>query len=330
MVERICPWGSERYSRITPEGASRFHYFRLPDGLKKPYLEIEKGMLSRERTIESGLCDSDSVRAVMTALMLDDPLVLSTSFEATVSSRGSNIMPSYTYSAKESDRILKAVAERAASIGTRTSGMTDFEKELYVHDHLAGTVAYDPDCKGAYDIAGPLLWGRGVCMGISKAASLLLNSIGVDASVVTGECRDGEKHAWNLVHLDGNYHLDVTWDLTRIGGMRSHCYFNLADHHMRRSRSWDGNFVANGTAFNYHSMKGAVMRDMADIDRLLARSIDDRLTAIEYRLSGSLMAGYDPDAVLKRVARLCSCSARCTHFYVEDIGCHFFNLDYYR
>ena len=103
-------------------------------------------------------------------------------------------------------------------------------KVFLVHEYLCSNVYYEyskPERntiqfwknKFAY---GAMVENKGVCIGIAKAAKLLLQHMDVDTYIPTSET-----HAWNMVYIDGEYYeFDATWDLAE-GGDISYKYFNV-------------------------------------------------------------------------------------------------------
>ena len=141
---------------------------------------------------------------------------------------------SYHYSKEERDFLLQSLREiltEAAAV--LTPGMSEYQRELALHDWLAARLTYDRDTAGgskahpaAFTIAC-LADGSGVCEGYSRAFQLLLYFAGVENTLVTGQVGQ-TGHMWNLVKADGDwYHADVTWDDSGDEGL--HTYFNLTD-----------------------------------------------------------------------------------------------------
>ncbi len=113
---------------------------------------------------------------------------------------------------------------------------SDLEIEKQIHDIIIANVSYRNNDKSVdHQLLGPLVKHEGVCDGISELTMSLLNSMGVESTMVYGDlCAEGEtqgKHAWNLVKINGEwYHLDVTCDLTLSDGwFTRYDYFNLTD-----------------------------------------------------------------------------------------------------
>lgn len=132
-------------------------------------------------------------------------------------------------------------------------GMTDYEKELAIHDYIVTHTQYDYDNflnntvpEESYTAYGVLVKGTGVCQGYAAAMHMLLNMAGINTIIVTGTAKDGsstQNHAWNIVEVGGRYyHVDATWDdpITQDGqGILSHQYFNLNDNEMSKDHYWD-------------------------------------------------------------------------------------------
>jgi transglutaminase/protease-like cytokinesis protein 3 len=121
-------------------------------------------------------------------------------------------------------------------------GMTDYQKELQLHDYLVNHCTYSfgsADNDNEYRAYGALVEGQAVCNGYAESMALLLSCAGVNNQVVTG-WGDNDLHAWNLVEIDGDwYHLDATWD-DPVGDeeVLSHAYFNVTDEIMEQRHVW--------------------------------------------------------------------------------------------
>ncbi len=122
------------------------------------------------------------------------------------------------------------------------SDYSDYEKILYVHDHIADITVYDysavenPKASLAYTAYGCLVEGKAVCQGYAEAFTLVMNLLGIENGVVIGDTYLGY-HAWNYVKLDGNYYwLDITWDDQDSTFPTSHTYFLFTDELLSRTR----------------------------------------------------------------------------------------------
>ncbi len=112
-----------------------------------------------------------------------------------------------------------------------TRSMSEFEKELYIHDRLAERITYTDGTTHAHNSYGAIVEGRAVCEGYAEAFQYLLEREGIHSFIVTGYgYSDGSfgAHEWNYVRIDGKYyHVDLTWNDGKDRGF--HGYFNVTD-----------------------------------------------------------------------------------------------------
>ena len=149
-----------------------------------------------------------------------------------------------------------------------TEDMTDFEKELAIHDWIVAQGSYDQTVydnsshtgrTGYKDPYGILVGGYGNCLGYSTTFQLLLDLCDVECITVVGAAFGSmDDHAWNMVKLDGEWYcVDVTWDDPTLGGgsansVVTHRYFNVTSDRMRESdHQWDYLYVPEATADRY-------------------------------------------------------------------------------
>ena len=151
--------------------------------------------------------------------------------------------------------------------------MTEYEKELAVHDWLVGWSSYDteannnsPTAKPSPDNDNPygLFYHRkSICSGYTSSFQLFMDMLGIECITVNGFARNRRTdHAWNMVRLGGEWYcVDVTWDdpvASIQSDFVSHDYFNVTSRYMRDTQHiWDDNGVpeATATAFSYENMK---------------------------------------------------------------------------
>ena len=162
--------------------------------------------------------------------------------------------------------------------------MTDYQKELAVHDYLVENCEYDMEAVNSNKVKpesftayGALCLGIAVCEGYSEAASILLNRSGVETKIITGTSK-GIGHAWNLVKIGGEYyHLDITWDDPYQIGEKSgsgimYHYFNLTDSDISRDHQWDKSKyeACTATKYNYYKYNNLIVKNQDEyIDRVI-------------------------------------------------------------
>ena len=109
------------------------------------------------------------------------------------------IVPDLQMPLEEAKRMQQSLESAVSTILSGVqSGMSDFEKALYLHDALVRGTEYDYDTferskqDESYRSSGQIAYG---CLVEHKAVCA------------------GYSHAWNLITLDGEpYYVDVTWD----------------------------------------------------------------------------------------------------------------------
>lgn len=149
-------------------------------------------------------------------------------------------------------------AASAALAQVITQDMTDYQRELAVHDYITGHGRYDPEASSNAPGASPdpdndnpygmLVNGVGICRGYASTFQLLMDMLGIECMTVEGNSGRRE-HAWNMVRLDGDWYcVDVTWD-DPSGGQPGHRYFNVTSQFLREtSHQWDAGVVPEASA----------------------------------------------------------------------------------
>jgi hypothetical protein len=208
-------------------------------------------------------------------------------------------------------------------------GMTEYEKEMAIHDYIVLNCEYDYDnylngCipMDSYEAYGVLINKTAVCSGYANATAILMNMAGLECKCINGNVStDG--HAWNIIKIDGEYYqLDTTWDdpvPDRKGYVR-HKYFNLNDESLwlDSGRTWyiedtkcDG-FKYNYSYFEYCKEKEIDIDDYVELnfEIKLPREIRsyNRIGQIVVREKGSrysqtlnLYGDYNDDVITKNI-----------------------------
>ena len=173
--------------------------------------------------------------------------------------------PSYTMTGEELESAkvsFEAVADMI--ISGIDSSMSEFEKELYIHDTLAKRVTYDLNAPNAHNAYGAIAEGRAVCDGYSEAFQYLLRRVGIQSYIVIGSSenpatKQAVGHAWNIVCIDGKYyHTDLTWN--DQGERIYHAYFNQTDSIIKEDHEITATEYelpeCNSDTANYFNVKG--------------------------------------------------------------------------
>ena len=165
----------------------------------------------------------------------------------------------------QQDLDILAVLEQISTLTDQD--LTDYERELALHDWMLDWAEYDPGALSNAPQGEPMpdndnpygfLTGRkGICLGYASTFQLLMDLSGIECLTVEGNSHGGtEDHAWNLVKLEEEwYAVDVTWDdpvaSFTIPASLAHMYFNVTSDFLRRNdHFWDPEGVpeASGTA----------------------------------------------------------------------------------
>ena len=133
--------------------------------------------------------------------------------------------------------------------------MSDYEKELTIHDWIIDWMAYDeetlsnsPNAKPDPDNDNPygaLYHKKAICSGYTSTFQLFMDLLGIECITIHGTYTlTGEEHAWNMVRIDGEWYcVDCTWDDpigTHIQAAAKHEYFNVPSWYMKATRhQWD-------------------------------------------------------------------------------------------
>lgn len=149
--------------------------------------------------------------------------------------------------------------------GAGFGDLSDYEKELAVHDWMIDHGRYDsnqlsnlpqyqenPDNDNPY---GFLIGGVGVCRGYTSTFQLFMDLLGIECISVEGQSHSTRgEHAWNMVRLDGEWYCvevtcdDPITDLT-VSAKTAHKYFNVTSEFMRSTQHyWDESGVPEASA----------------------------------------------------------------------------------
>lgn len=149
--------------------------------------------------------------------------------------KNDNIDVSYLCTADERNSLnakLKYALEKFLS--SLSPDMSEYEKELMLHDALLSSTVYDKAAAAdssnnpfAFTAYGALVNGTAICEGYSRAFQLLMKCVGIDCTLITGFSKD-QGHMWNKVKIENEwYNVDATWD--DDDSYVFHTYFNVSD-----------------------------------------------------------------------------------------------------
>lgn len=200
---------------------------------------VLSGLISFKAYIKIPNIETKKIQDVFQKVLLDNPIIF---FVETVSYQIVNgkycnmIIPKYRFGKNQTKSTICAIFNKTKKIIKSCKDLTELSKEKMVHNYLISNVMYDYDFKqSSFECVGPLLFGHGVCEGISKAAKLLLDLLEIHSLIVIGKSNQNiskiDLHAWNIVKVNEKYnHLDITFDITLMAwNVIRYDYFNLSD-----------------------------------------------------------------------------------------------------
>lgn len=205
--------------------------------------------------------DTEDLRADGRLIYVDPGLDDMTLFDSTaiLSAWKSGDDSSLSREDKQVFTAAKAVLEEQT-----TPDMSDYDKELALYAWLTGHASYDQShysSKGAprssYEPYGPLIQGKGVCLGFATTFQLLMDMADIECITVAGAAfGNRENHAWNMVRLSEEWYcVDPTWDLNpgiSQDGKYMYGYFNVTSDRMALTdHQWDYDSVPEATAEDF-------------------------------------------------------------------------------
>lgn len=252
-----------------PEEVSRYYYNQLSDDAsREAYTKLYEALVEMKPSVDIPVLKNakEPVSMIRRSVIYDHPEIFWT-----------NSTPISTY-VEQSDRITvnlcytmdaKTRAERQRELDYNVeefmrgihSEMGDYEVALAAFNAIVDRLDYDTlglryqeqnggtsktvpdDLRSVY---GAIVHRKAVCAGYARAYQYMLQKVGMECMYVNGDCTSGERHAWNIVNMEGEYyHVDVTWGdgsdtdsrIDRPGV--SYFYFGLNDREIHYSRTTD-------------------------------------------------------------------------------------------
>lgn len=290
-------------TRTDPKKVPHYNQEQLSGDEAVAYENLLQGLYDMLDEIPAGVClTQEQVSLVWGCVMSDHPeLHWVNPYTYQYLSRGDMTFfkPTYWMDPQERDKRQSEIDE---VIPQYLEGVTeetgDYEAALQIYMNMARQLDYDslmldrekkgelPDDRpdDLRNIYGALVRKRPVCAGYAFAYQYLLQQVGIEALKVSGDCHGGERHAWNIVKLEGKYyHTDVTWgdgsntDPNRNIEEPNFGYFCLTDRDISLTRTADAEpempvcdsyscnyFVRNGLFFTAYD-HALVMEKLAKL-----------------------------------------------------------------
>lgn len=225
--------------------SNSYRHFRkgLSGAELKAYDSIVEGFYDYSEKIQVFGVEMDFLQGLFEKIRQDIPglfFVESSTYLYSPFTRSGSVIPKYRFSKEQTNSTMLSLKSKCSEILKDSFYLSDIEKEKVIHDWFCKNASYDYTfAASSFECVGPLLFNKGVCQGISRAAKLLFDIAGIRSIVVYGSSDRqqgvpsslGDRHAWNIVNIGAEfYHLDITFDLTVADyNVIRYDYFNLTD-----------------------------------------------------------------------------------------------------
>ena len=203
---------------VQPLQEHGFYYQYLSDSLKVVYDEILKSMLQMEKVKISTLSEEQADLAFRCVLYDHPEIFYVTGYQIVKKTMdGSTIELSFcgefTLSKEEVLERQKQIDAYVANFHKSLwNGMDEYEKMKAVYDYVVTNTTYNMNSSDNQNVCSVFLNGESVCQGYAEATQYLLQTLGMESSIVSGVVNDGNRHAWNIVKVNGSYYyVDTTW-----------------------------------------------------------------------------------------------------------------------
>ncbi|MBQ6633772.1 MAG: transglutaminase [Ruminococcus sp.] len=180
-------------------------------------------------------------------------------------------------------------------------GMTDYEKELAVHDWIVYNVGYAEDTLNAIAAEDPhnetpygtLINGKAVCLGYATTFRMFMDMLKIPCRYVRKPAHVSGDHAWNMVELDGHwYYVDVTWDDPTPDNKErpiKHEYFNADESLMLKEHVWDYDDYppTDSYDYSYFVQSCRTLESQTDVGALLDEMLDKNCADCTFVIEGT-------------------------------------------
>ena len=185
-----------------------------------------------------------------------------------------------------------------------TADMSDYEKELAVHDFIILNTTYDEAAINALseittDADNPygcLINGKSVCYGYATTFQLLMDMLDIPCNTIYAHALLGDDHSWNMVEIGGHwYYVDVCWD-DSIPDFDErpvrHKYFNVSEDFMAEKHDWDTEDYpdTDSVEYSYISQIVTAVDDITQVEELMEQALLDMKDSVAVTFTDSDIA----------------------------------------
>lgn len=281
--------------------SNRWYYNNLTEQQKEIYLYLAKGIDHIESNIKfkinAVLLDEEieqDINSAIEAYIYDYPeaFYLNSTYKYKVinmlSSKVIEIQLEYIdeKNIKEKQRKLQEEIDNIRSM--LKPNMSDYTKELIVHDYLIDNISYyewediediPEDRHTAYSA---LVNKQAVCDGITRAFQLIMIQEGLECITALGELED-VAHAWNIIKIDNDYyHVDLTSNKVKfkkeVNDTNVHVFFNITDNEIKQTHIINKKYrypVCNSVENNYYYRENKIIKENQNLKNRVMKLASD-------------------------------------------------------
>lgn len=280
--------------------SSIYYYNQLNKQQQRAYHAMKAGLQSLATSFQVPRLEGRELSDIYFLLRLDCPEIFYSvkfTYRYYKDSENVEMFPEYIFEKNKIKDHQQAMASRVKKLARAAEGMSEKEKELYIHDFICQNVRYDKLKKAySHEIIGPLGQGVGVCEGIAKTVKILCDALGIWCIIAISDNNPEKnikyRHAWNVIRIGGKYyHLDATFDnsLGRDDIIR-YDYVNLSDSQIFRDHEpviWKVPSCNDHDNFYYKEKKLSFTK-MEDVRKRSAQAVKKGKTLIFHWRGGYL------------------------------------------
>ncbi len=215
----------------------------------------------------------------------------------------------YIYSNSEIIRRQNIINRCLSEITRLVSGVfDDFKKANIIIEYIARKTSYAINNEYNQNASAVFCDNVAQCTGYAKALQLALEHVNIPAILVQGE-GNGEKHAWNIIGINGKYyHVDVTF-LDGINNnsndLRIKQYLFYTDDMMRKNHKWkkeeypvcDDASLVNKLNINNNQIDNSmkVFNNLNDLRLSIIDTLNKRIPILEFDMQLSNFTDKEKD-----------------------------------
>jgi hypothetical protein len=225
---------NEKSVNTVDKGMSELYYSYhvLDDESQVIYMEIYSTLVSMKSNVKLSTTDKNLVDKIFSCVMNDHPEFFYVDGYSYVEKSSKDKVKAllfsgnYTMEQEKADQLKAFMDKSIVEIYKQIPGYKDeYDIVKYTYEWIIENTDYDISAANNQNICSVLLNGKSVCQGYAKTLQYMLQKLGIQSFIVNGYA-GSEKHAWNLIRVDGSYYyIDATW------GDASYTYgFDIGDN----------------------------------------------------------------------------------------------------